>query len=290
VVAVAVVPLVFHPGIYDNFTLPKQAVLLVAAGLVVAGLLLSGPILPASRLLRLALLGWAAWLTLALVLGEDRRGSLLGYYQYRQGYLTQLACVALFLGAFALARRGRSPWLLWAGVPGLAGAAAYTFIQSIGHDPVGWWVNTAERAFGTIGNANELAGYGVLSLAFCGAAAGRRPRLAMAVVLAVAALAGFTIMESKSRSGLAAIVAVAALYPLAGLGLGMGRRAVRTNVLPLLGGTLPRLRPRLVHGPRRNHGAARDLGDVRRERGHADVALARGPAHDRSLARRRPRP
>lgn len=213
--ALAGVPIAFDAALYDDFTLPKQAVLLVAAAVVLAGLALSGDALPRHRLLRVAVVAWAGWLTLALALSIDWRGSILGYYQYRQGYLTQLAYVVLFVGALSLGRSGRDHWLPFAGMAGLAGVAGYTAIQSLGRDPIAWWVDTSDRAIGTIGNANELAAYAVIALAFGAGALTLRGRQRIAVTGGVAAVAVFTLLESESRSGLIALAIAAATFPVA---------------------------------------------------------------------------
>ena len=167
-VAVVVTPAVFAPGLYDDFTLAKQASLLAATALILAGLAWDGEFLPRHAAVRRLLLAWIALLTVSFIAGIDSRGSILGYYQYRQGLLTQVAYVALFVGSSKLTREIGWRWLGPAGIAGLASVTAYTAVQAVGQDPVNWWVDTSARAIGTIGNANELAAYAVIATAFCG--------------------------------------------------------------------------------------------------------------------------
>lgn len=215
-IALAATPIVFDSAIYDNFTLPKQASLLVAAALILTGLALTGEILPRSPWVRAALATWLCCLAISFAFSIDRRGSILGYYQYRQGLLTQLAYLALFLGAANSARWLSPSRLLLPAAIGLGGVAVYTLVQSLGRDPIAWWVDTSERAIGTIGNANELAAYAVIALALGGTALGAGWRRSVTPV-AVAALVTFIILESGSRSGLIALAVVAAALPLAGI-------------------------------------------------------------------------
>src|SRR5206468_4195953 len=133
---------------------------------------LSGEMFPRAMPVRLALAAWVCCLTLSFAFSIDRRGSILGYYQYRQGLMTQVAYIALFLGAIAHGRRFAMPTLLLPVAFGFFGVTLYTLVQSLGRDPVAWWVDTSARAIGTIGNANELAAYGVIAMALGGAALG----------------------------------------------------------------------------------------------------------------------
>ena len=115
IIAVAVTPAVFAPGLYDDFTLPKQATLLLATALILAGLAWDGEFLPRHKAVRFLLLAWVALLVVSFAASIDSRGSILGYYQYRQGLLTQTAYIALFLGASRVARDGSWRRLLLAG-------------------------------------------------------------------------------------------------------------------------------------------------------------------------------
>lgn len=235
VVALAVTPVIFDSAIYDNFTLPKQASLLVAAALILAGLGLAGDVLPRTPWVRLALAAWVCCLAVSFAFGIDRRGSILGYYQYREGLLTQVAYVALFLGAVAAGRRHAPARLCLPVAFGLAGVTLYTLIQSLGRDPISWWVDTSVRAIGTIGNANELAAYAIISLALGGTTIGVGWRRAVPPV-AVAAAVTFVILESGSRSGLIALGVVAASLPMASLVCGQTvRTASRSGGLLLAG-------------------------------------------------------
>ena len=231
--AVVAAPLAFSPELYDNFTLPKQACLLFAAGAVLLGCAIERRFLPEHRVLRIAFLAWLATVGLSWALGIDPLGSVLGYYQYRQGLLTQISYAVLFAGAMQAA-----PWLpvravLAAGIAGLLGAAAYAGIQVSGNDPFSWWIDTSARAISTVGNANELAAYAVIALAFAGAGFGLRDRLGVGVQAIVAAAAGFVVFASESRSGLLALAIVVLAFPLAGLAVRWRRKHIllRTSVL-----------------------------------------------------------
>ncbi len=212
-VALAVVPAAFVPQLYDDFTLVKQSGLVVAAGLILAGLALIGFPLPAPRPVRIALGAWLGLLVLAELLALDPRGSALGVYQYRQGFVTQLSYVVLFLGgAYIQARSER-----FFGRFLLAGGAAvlvYTVVQALGLDPVDWWTDTSKRAIGTIGNANELAAFAVIALLTLPAVLAFRGRRALALAGAVAAAVSFVVLQSESRSGLGALALYVLLVPL----------------------------------------------------------------------------
>lgn len=236
--AVVGVPLVFSPRLFDDFTLPKQSTLLLSSALIVSGLAIDGRFLPSQPLLRVAIIAWAGWLTLAWLTGTDPRGSLLGHYQYRQGYLTQISYVLLFLGTLSLARRGAPAWLLPAALVGLGGALVYTIVQAAGQDPIDWWLNTSDRAIGTIGNANELSAYAIVALSLAGVSTRFGGRSATAVVAIVSAGAGFIVFETESRSGLAALGLAVALYPLAGLIQRLPRRTIALHSVALASGAL----------------------------------------------------
>jgi len=166
--------------------------------------------------LRSAVGCWAVVLVVSLAMGIDPRGSLLGTYQYRQGFLTQVAFLVLFLGALMLGRRGAGVRLLHVcGLTALGGVTLYAGIQIAGLDPLSWWVDTSERAISTIGNANELAGFAVLALAFAGAFAGQRPRAQISGIAAVAAAVVFVVLAAGSRSGLLALIVAGLAFPVA---------------------------------------------------------------------------
>ena len=214
-IALTLTPAVFAPGLYDGFTLAKQASLLVATALIVGGLAWDGEFLPRHPAVGGLLLAWTALLIVSFITGIDRRGSVLGYYQFRQGLLTQVAYVVLFLGACKLTREMSWHWLGIGGAGGLAAVTLYTAVQAAGQDPVNWWVDTSERAIGTVGNANELAAYAVIALSLCGFGMRYSPRAAGLWAAAIAACSSFIILQSESRSGLLALVTVSLTFPLA---------------------------------------------------------------------------
>jgi len=222
--ALAVTPAAFAPWLYDDFTLVKQASLLLATAPALVGLALSGEVLPRQRGLRVAVIAWVVMLMLSTATGIDSRGSVLGVYQYRQGFLTQAATIVLFLGAVRLGAEGTPRWLLGTAGAGVAACVAYTALQALGADPFDWWIDTSDRAIGTIGNANELAAYAVIWLGFAGLRL-EDERRTMALTAALAAGSAFVVLESESRSGLLALALTAALLPLGWL---MARAAWRT--------------------------------------------------------------
>ncbi len=205
------VPAVFWPKLYDDFTLPKQALLAASGGVLAALCLWDGAWRRMPRWLMVGLAGWGAILVASTVAGLDHWGSVLGYYQYRQGLLTQLAYLALFLAGWTAARYGH--WWVFRGAgAGLAAAFTYTAIQALGMDPFAWWIDTSDRAIGTIGNANELSAFAVISLGI----AAFLPRQHFAAGAALLWGAGaFIVLEAESRSGLAAVVLFFLLVPAA---------------------------------------------------------------------------
>ena len=212
-VALAVVPAVFVPQLYDDFTLIKQSCLVVAAALVLAGLALAGFPIPAARPVRIALGAWVGLLVLSELLAIDPRGSALGVYQYRQGFVTQLCYVALFLGGMQLQagrRRIFEPLLL----VGSAAVLGYTVIQGLGLDPVEWWTDTSKRAIGTIGNANELAAFAVVALVAVPVGSRMKSRRGLLLIAAISASACFVVLQSESRSGLGALAVFLGLLPV----------------------------------------------------------------------------
>ncbi len=212
--AVTAAPAAFAPPLYDDFTLIKQTVLLVAAAPTLVGLALTGEVLPRQRGLRIAVMAWVVMLVLSMATALDARGSVLGVYQYRQGFLTQAAMVVLFLGALRLAADGLPRWFVVTAGAGVAMCVAYTVVQAVGMDPFDWWIDTSDRAIGTIGNANELAAFAVVWLGFAGMPVGGERRT-LALMAALAGGAAFVVLESESRSGLLALALTAALMPAA---------------------------------------------------------------------------
>ncbi len=228
-VALSFVPPLFAPALYDDFTLVKQGGLIVAAALIVSGLFVGGFTLPASRAVRISLGVWVGLLVLSEFTAVDRRGSLLGLYQYRQGLLTQLCYLCLFLGGVRVGSGRRAPWAFL--IAGAAVVAIYTAIQSAGADPVNWWTDTSARAIGTIGNANELAAFAMVSFAGC-AAARIADRRSLWLCAGVAWAAAFMVFESESRSGLIALVLFFILLPIAWR---LARNRMGTLLIPGLG-------------------------------------------------------
>jgi O-antigen ligase/tetratricopeptide (TPR) repeat protein len=125
------------------------------------------------------------------------------------GLQTILASTVLFiatgfLGCQATARR----LLLAAVVPGAAVSAAYALLQFVRADPVSWsnvsGLGVYARPFGTMGHANFLAAYHVMTLPitlyFAGRTWGRGQR-ALTVPLAVVALASVLVIALSLSRG-----------------------------------------------------------------------------------------
>lgn len=231
--ALAGVPAVFWPRLYDDFTLPKQALLAACGGVLAATCLWDGAWRQMPRWLLAALVGWVVILAGSTLLGLDQRGSVLGYYQYRQGLVTQLAYVALFLAGWTVARQERYGTFAAAAL-GLGAAFAYTALQALGRDPFDWWIDTSDRAIGTIGNANELSAFAVMTLGLAAFVPGRR--FAVGAALAWGAVI-FIVLEAESRSGLAAVLLFFVLLPAARW---VGRQPARplARALPTIGTAL----------------------------------------------------
>ena len=228
VFALGVAPAVFAPPLYDDFTLAKQSALLVGAALLLLGMAASPEAFPRRRIVRYAFGALVAWTTFAWLMGEDPLGGTLGVYQYRQGYLTELAYFAIFLGGVATVRMGLTRLAVAAVGAGFVAATAYTAVQSAGADPVHWWTDTSGRAIGTIGNANELASYALVALAFLGLASPGGGRRRALVLTCAGAAACFVILEAESRSGLLSLaIAVACIPAAAELARGGRREAWR---------------------------------------------------------------
>jgi len=215
VVALVVAPVIFHPGVYDDFTMWKQSSLLIAAGLILFGLAWETSLLPLTGALRILFALFLVLLVVSFVAGVDLLGSSLGVYQYRQGFLTQVAYLLLLLAGAWASRKGMSAVVLGLPALGLLGTLLYTAVQATGNDPITWWLDTSDRAIGTIGNANELSAYAISALACAGVALGRGRVGQLAMPAGATAAATFIIFEAESRSGILALTLFVVLVPVA---------------------------------------------------------------------------
>ena len=235
-IALIITPVIFLPALYDDFTLLKQASLFVAAAFVLAGLARDGFPLPGQRPLRIAVGAWMMLLVLSELSGLDPRGGLLGVYQYRQGFLTQVIYLVLFLGASRAAERGFARTVLLLPLAGLGGVFVYTLVQATGNDPFEWWLDTSDRAIGTIGNANELAAYAIIALVASAPWANRGSRGGPLAAGAVAAASSFIVFEAESRSGIGALVLFVLLLPAAWFVARASWRALLRPAATVIGG------------------------------------------------------
>jgi hypothetical protein len=238
VVAAVALPLVFWPLSADVFVAPKFGVLrtLTAVGAIAS----IGWLLVEKTRFRLRVADWAviAFLifnAIAYALSVDRATSLLGEPQQQLGIATMFA----FAGAYAVARISVRTILRLSVLIGAAAVtgtivALYGIVQIAGVDPI-WSDLPQGRVFSSIGQANWLAGYLVitvpLTIALITTTADRIQRTlgAGAALLQVAVLTA-----TLSRSGYLGLLAAAAIAGL--IAWRKGTRAPR-NPRRLLAGT-----------------------------------------------------
>ena len=214
---VVALPLIFIPGIDDDYALPKTAALRILALLGSAGFL--GYLAYGGQLDRspdagvvVSLLCFVGLYVAATVVSVDIGQSLAGEpYQY-QGLVTLLAYVAAFFGARLGLGTSRGVRVVLIALVGTgAVVAVYALAQQGGFDPF-WSGPIDPRPISSIGQANDLAAYlDLVVVAVLGlwVGAGRRGRVALVVVGVVSVIAiGLTL----SRGGYLALAAVATIW------------------------------------------------------------------------------
>ena len=214
---VVVLPLIFIPGIDDEYALPKTVALRILAlvgGVVFLGYLMVGGLTDrsADATVDVSLWCFVGLYIVATLASVDVGQSLAGEpFQY-QGLVTLLAYVAAFFAArLSLGTPAGVRTLLIA----LAGTglvvAVYAIAQQVGIDPF-WSGPIDPRPISSIGQANNLGAYlDLVVVAVLGlwVGAGQRGRIALAVVGAVSVIAiGLTL----SRGAYLALAAVAAIW------------------------------------------------------------------------------
>lgn len=184
-----------------------------------------------------ALLPGALALVLASAFALEPGAALIGSVARAQGVLVGSSTLLLAALAAGLAVDARQQ--VYRGVA-LLGAviASYALLQRFGLDPVDWHGAPDGRPMATLGNANVLGGWLVLSLPLT-LMAWRSGGLAW---LLSALVQGLALLASGTRGAWLALLAVALLLPL----LDRRRWPALLLVLPLLGGLavlLATLRP-----------------------------------------------
>ena len=222
----AVAPCVFTTRFEDVFTLPKLIVLWISFA-ALCWLIALDALAPGGgrgiRIHPVALVDvpialFMFWNLLAFVLSSDRHQSLVGEQLQHQGVLTLLLYVAFFGFARALIISPQRVAVLFGAITvGATVSAGYAIVQALGLDPI-WGAHLPSgRVFSTIGQANALAAYLVLSIPVAvalglGVGVGRRPVRRMAP-LGAAALMVVALFLTVSRGG---YVGLAATLPVAG--------------------------------------------------------------------------
>ncbi len=216
-IGVVALPLIFIPGIDDDYALPKTVALRILAlvgGAVFLGYLMVGGQLDRSADARVDASLWCfvGLYIAATVVSVDVGQSLAGEpFQY-QGLVTLLAYVAAFLAARLSLGTPRGVRTLLIALAGTgAVVAAYALAQKVGLDP--FWSGPIDvRPISSIGQANNLGAYmDLVVVAVLGlwVPAGKRGRVALAVVGIVSVIAlGLTL----SRGGYLALAVVATIW------------------------------------------------------------------------------
>jgi O-antigen ligase/tetratricopeptide (TPR) repeat protein len=169
--------------------------------------------------------------------------SLHGVPESEAGFLTLLACTVLFFATFALCRTAEDcRRLLVAPVAATAVVSGYAVVQLLGYDPLPWKRTSTygglTRWFATLGHANHLAAYLVMSwplVLFFAQQAGRRRRWRrLALLIALAALSSFVLVLTLSRGAWLAFACMSAVLVLGWFGTGWRRAALAFSaVVPL---------------------------------------------------------
>lgn len=217
---VVALPLVFVPGLEDDYALPKAVALRllgIAGTAMFVGYVLTGGPLSRDADIRVdaPVACFIGLFVAATVASVDPGQSLAGEpFQY-QGLVTVLVYAGAFYAArLSLGTQAGIRAVLWALVGTGAVVATYAITQQLGFDP--FWSGPPDvRAISSVGQANSLAAFldlvvvAVLGL-WTGAGRLTRPALMAVAVVAVVAL-GLTL----SRGGWLAFGAVVAIWALA---------------------------------------------------------------------------
>lgn len=217
-----VVPLVFYTYTHDVFEFNKLTAfriftLLALLAFMARALLLGGVTLRASSLWPpIALVGLSS--LLSTLWTNNLQTSIFGVYEDFEGILTIANYLLLWFLVHQFVRNLNEARKFLAAIV-LAGvlAGGYGVAQNFGIDFIMWNPNTysASRLFGSLGNPNFLAAYLLMSLpvAFIFFLNLDRPRT-KSLLLAAVMIMAVSILFTKSRGALYALVAETALFGL----------------------------------------------------------------------------
>lgn len=235
VISTLAVPLTFSVAQPDVFALPKTLVAValaavVATFLTVRWLAIGRPThLPRSALAA-ALVFYLVWNVIATALAIDRNQALIGERLQFQGLIATLTYAVFFLTALTTVRTPQRRRLLMLTIAaGAVVVSTYAILQRLGLDPI-WPYLPYGRVFSTIGQANALAAYLVLttSLTFGIPAGGRWPARMLSV--AATALMLTALALTFSRGGYLGLFTSATVFAVVlwsrrrGLNLSVDRR------------------------------------------------------------------
>ena len=213
--AVVLVPIVFTTRLDAVFVVPKLGVLwgalALSFGLVAVGVLITGRLPDAARVVPLVDVSVAVFVVLqvaAFAFSTDREQSLVGERLQYQGLLTVLLYVSFFYVArVSITDARRLILFFWAVSGGAALVSGYAIAQRAGLDPVWEGFLPGGRVFSSIGQANALAAYLVLTIPVSAAPLlGGRLRVRVIALLVLAAAVAALVL-SRSRGGFLGLVA-----------------------------------------------------------------------------------
>lgn len=170
------IPLIFNPLGSNVFELPKTVLLQAGVLLLMPAAFISrvqqrkGCALATKekllgRLTLGAALGYGIVLVLATLNTVNSYDSLWGSYERKQGLITQLSYVIMFLLIAVLLRTRRQATRLWdVLIWGSAPIVAYGVLQALHLDPLQWQIDSPTPVLATMGRSNFLGSYLVLLL------------------------------------------------------------------------------------------------------------------------------
>jgi O-antigen ligase len=239
--AVIILPLVFVPGIDDEYALPKAVALRLLAIVGVTlflGYVASGGSLTRNADIRLdaPLACFVGLLVAASVLSVDPGQSLAGEPYQFQGLITGLVYIGAFFAARLSLGTPSGVWSILLAITGTGAVVAiYAIAQQLGFDPF-WSGPPDPRAISSVGQANDLAAYlDLVVVATLGlwTGSGRNERVVLAAILVVTIVAlGLTF----SRGGYLALGAVVLIWILPGVRSAATRR--RSAIVLLAAGAM----------------------------------------------------
>jgi O-antigen ligase len=217
---------------------PKQFLLLLAAGSIFVALAFARVfVVPQSRTLTVSVGVLLGAVLLSTLLSEDTRLSLFGWYYHRFGMVTYLSLLVMFFAGMSM-RAGKLQYpVAVAGAIGAVGSVGVALAQEHGWGELARLTAFGGRPNGGLGNANDLAAFLVLAVAFSPALSRRGPaRLRLALPALYLAILVFGVFMSASRLGVLVMpVAVVSTWVLIRLQPGQRQHATRLAI-PLVAG------------------------------------------------------